>query len=460
MLATNSPARPASKPAGNVFRPLGWQVAPWLDKSPVMLLDGSAGGGKSALAAYKIDGFLRKYPGAMGLVVRKTRESLTNSTLLYFEKRILAGDKSVRHRRHLNRFEYANGSILAYGGMKDEDQRESLRSVGLDGGLDIVWMEEAHLFLISDFEELLTRMRGHAAPWRQIILTTNPDSDQHWIYKSLIQGGGASRHISRSVDNTYNPADYAETLGKLTGARLLRLRDGKWVGAEGAVYEDYRYETHVIDPFPIPKEWTRFLSIDFGYTNPFVCQWWALDGDGRMYLYREIYMSHRRVELHADDINRLCSGVPQSIWDELDDDQKEAARMNGERISYTVRDHDANGGATLKAAGIGSTPAEKTISVGIQKTQERFLDAGDGRARIFFFRDATVETDEKLADAKLPTSTVEELTAYMWAKGADGKPNKEEPLDLNNHGCDAMRYAVMSQFSAVVWDLTREAVKI
>jgi PBSX family phage terminase large subunit len=440
MLATNSSARATSKPVGNVFRPLGWQVAPWLDKSPVLLMDGSAGGGKSALAAYKIDGILRKYPGAMGLVVRKTRESLTNSTLLYFEKRILAGDKSVRHRRHLNRFEYANGSILAYGGMKDEDQRESLRSIGQDGSLDIVWMEEAHLFLLSDFEELLPRMRGNAAPWRQIILTTNPDSNQHWIYKHLIEGGGATRYTSQSADNPHNPADYAATLDKLTGVRKLRLVGGQWVGAEGAVYDEFRYETHVIDPFPIPEDWERFMSIDFGFMNPFVCQWWAVDGDGIMYLYREIYMTQRTVAMHAELINELSAG---------------------ERIGYTVRDHDAEGGETLKAAGIYSKPAQKEVAVGIQEVQKLMrIQSHNNKPRIMFFRDALVELDTRLADAKLPTCTIEELPAYVWTKGIDGKPNKEVPVKLNDHGCDDMRYAVMSRHNAVVWDLTREAVQI
>jgi predicted transcriptional regulator len=39
--------------------------------------------------------------------------------------------------------------------------------------------------------------------------------------------------------------------------------------------------------------------VDFGYTNPFVMQWWAEDPDGRLYLYREIYRTRRLVEDHA-----------------------------------------------------------------------------------------------------------------------------------------------------------------
>ena len=64
------------------FVPLPWQVKPWRDKALELLLTGSAGGGKSRLAGEKIHGFCKKYPGAMGLMVRKTRNSMTNSTVL------------------------------------------------------------------------------------------------------------------------------------------------------------------------------------------------------------------------------------------------------------------------------------------------------------------------------------------------------------------------------------------
>ena len=39
----------------------------------------------------------------------------------------------------------------------------------------------------------------------------------------------------------------------------------------------------------------RFITIDFGYNNPFVAQWWALSGDGVLYRYREIYVTKRLV---------------------------------------------------------------------------------------------------------------------------------------------------------------------
>src|SRR4051812_989678 len=66
--------------AVSVFQPHPWQIAPWRDTSRVILLTGSAGGGKSQLAAEKINGYMKRYPGSFGIMARKTRESMTNST--------------------------------------------------------------------------------------------------------------------------------------------------------------------------------------------------------------------------------------------------------------------------------------------------------------------------------------------------------------------------------------------
>ena len=106
------------------FTPLPWQVAPWLCTDPILLLTGSAGGGKSHLAAENLHGFCLRYPGAMALMVRKTRESMINSTVLFLQRHVIGPDPHVVHLPSKHRFEYRNGSILAYGGMADEAQRE------------------------------------------------------------------------------------------------------------------------------------------------------------------------------------------------------------------------------------------------------------------------------------------------------------------------------------------------
>ena len=404
------------------YHPLPWQIPPWANKAPTLLLTGSAGGGKSRLAAEKIHGFMLKYPGATGLMLRKAREYASKSIVPFLLSTVIGKSPGVVYKKMDNTFVYSNGSMLYVGGMRDESQREGVRSIGPAGGLDIAWMEEATQFVEQDYNEILARMRGRAASWTQIILTTNPGAPAHWIKRRLIDGGEAKVFYSRAADNPHNPPAYLGTLEKLTGVLRLRLALGQWVQAEGAVYPQYNPAIHLIDPFPIPSSWRRLRVIDFGYTNPFVCQWWAQDGDGRLYRYRELYMTGRTVRAHAAQINALTGG---------------------EQIEATIADHDAEDRATLAENGIFTTAADKAITVGIQAVSERLAVAGDGRARLFLMRDALVEIDESLEERKLPTCTEEEIEGYAWPKAADGKPIREQPVKENDHGSDALRYLVM-----------------
>lgn len=211
-------------------------------------------------------------------------------------------------------------------------------------------------------------------------------------------------------------------LDALTGVRRKRGRDGLWVAAEGQVYEEWDDAVHLVNRRDIPREWRRFRVVDFGYTNAFVCQWWAMDHDGRLYRYREIYYTGRLVEDHADDINRLSAG---------------------ETIEATIADHDAEDRATLERRGIRTIAAQKDISTGLQAVARRLRKAGDGSARMFFLRDALTERDPALAARFKPTCTEEEFPLYVWPEAKDGRVLKEAPVDDNNHGMDCLRYLIM-----------------
>lgn len=225
----------------NTFEPLAWQVDPWKDISPIMLLTGSAGGGKSRLAAEKLHAFCLRYPGAAALVLRKSRAVIGNSTLIFMMNEVIGDDPRVTLVESKFRFEYSNGSMLLWGGMKDADQRERIRSIGPHGGIDICWMEEATQFDESDYNEVLARMRGSAAPWTQVILTTNPDAPAHWINRRLIltRSPEVAVYYSSAIDNPTNPASYRSMLNQLTGVEYERLVLGKWASGAGTVIDTW-----------------------------------------------------------------------------------------------------------------------------------------------------------------------------------------------------------------------------
>src|SRR5678816_163603 len=88
-----------------IFRPLPWQITPWRDRSPAALLTGSAGGGKSRLAAEKLHGYCLKYPGATALLLRKVKVSMTSGAVLLLERKIIGPDPRVVHYPSKSRFE-------------------------------------------------------------------------------------------------------------------------------------------------------------------------------------------------------------------------------------------------------------------------------------------------------------------------------------------------------------------
>jgi phage terminase large subunit len=370
------------------------------------------------------------YPGARGLIVRKTRASLSESGLVTYEKWVLGDDNPIvagPTRQNRMAYRYPNGSTAVVGGMD-----KAIRIMSTE--YDVIYIQEATELLENDLESLTTRLRNGVVPYQLLIGDCNPDAPTHWLKRRADRGASLmmeSRHEDNPVlfteagELTDRGRAYIAKLDALTGVRYRRLRLGQWAAAEGAVYQEFDRAIHLLDRFEIPREWRRIRVIDFGYTNPFVCQWWAIDGDGRMYLYREIYQTKRTVRVHAERILQI----------EEDAGEKDL-------IEATIADHDAEDRATLEEYGIYTIAARKEISRGIQKVQERVKVAGDGRPRLFMLRDALVSVDEDLEESRRPFSTEQEIDGYVWPKGADGKAIEERPVKTDDHGMDAMRYAV------------------
>jgi phage terminase large subunit len=381
------------------YTPLGGAAAMIRSHAPIVVIDGPADTGKTRGVLEKIDWCARKYPRSRYLLFRKTRSSMSESVLVTFERKVLPDGSFVARgpdRAHRERYTYPNGSEIVVGGM---DRAEKV----LSAEYDIVAGFQGEELSLHDFETVTTRLRNGVMPYQQAIIDCNPGPPTHWI-KGMWESGKAQRCPSRHADNpTFGPARQA-ILDTLTGVRRLRLRDGIWAAAEGTIYESFDAATHVVNPFPIPPEWLRYRAIDFGYVHPFVCLWAAVDPDGRIYVYRQIYRTRRLVEDHAQDIVRLSEH---------------------ERISVTVTDHDAEDRATLDRHGVESTPAMKDVATGIQAVQERLRKQGDGKPRLFFFSDSLVERDPELASRHAPTDTVSEFDVYAWKQSRDRL--KDEP---------------------------------
>ncbi len=393
-----------------------------------IVLSGPAGTGKTRACLEKICACASRFSDMRALIVRKTRASLTESALVTLEDHVLPSASPAllgAGRASRRAYTFPNGASIVVGGM---DRATRIMSTEYD----LIYVQEAIELLEPEWEALTTRLRNAKMPWQQLIADTNPDRPSHWL-KKRAEAGKTLMLESRHEDNptlwdaavgdwTERGRDYIAKLDALTGPRRLRLRYGRWVQAEGVVYDGWDAKVHVIDrPEKIPLEWDRYWAIDFGYTNPFVCQWWARDPDGRLFLYREIYRTQRLVEDHARQMLELSKGEP--------------------RPKAVICDHDAEDRATLKKhLGLETVAATKEVSPGIQAVASRLRPAGDGKPRLFVYRDSLVERDAALVEAKRPLGIVEEFDAYIWQEGPSGP--KEEPVKENDHAMDCCRYLV------------------
>ncbi len=434
-----------AKGTAHRYQPYGTAIEAFKCKDPELLYAGPAGTGKSKCLLEKLHAVMLKYPGARGLIVRKTLASLGSTALVTFEEHVAKehlANGEVKwfggSAKEAACYRYGNGSRIVVGGMD-----KSMKIMSSE--YDIVYAQEATELLEQDWEAITTRLRNGKMPYQQIIADANPDVPTHWL-KVRCDLGKTTHIRSRHEDNpvlftqtlsgpgplTEKGRAYMEKLDALTGVRHKRLRKGIWCAAEGLVYEEWNPEIHVHKQIKSPPyDWTRYITVDFGYTNPMVVQFWAEDGEGRLYLYKELYSTKTTVDEMAPLI-------------------KEHMNLKREpRPRMIICDHDAEGRAVLeRELGMSTVAAKKTVEDGIQAVKKRLATTEhDGRPKLYLCENAIVKRDQELLDKKKPTCTLDEVVGYIWDRGTvvaqeKGKPPKEAPVKEDDHGMDAMRYMV------------------
>jgi phage terminase large subunit len=398
-------------------------------REPVVLVCGPVGTGKTRLVLEHVRACCLKYPRSRWVIARSVRRWLTQSALVTWEEKVLVGNETIPDRvkrDQRSEYRFRNGSRVIVAGLDDANQ---VMSAEYDG----IFVVEATEISRDTSEMISNRLRNNRMPYQQLMMDCNPSVPTHWLNQDRL--AGKIRYIE--MTHADNPAlcdpatglwtpygqQYLARLESLTGSRRLRLKDGKWAQSEGVVWGEWSETLHIVPSRKIPADWPRYVVIDFGFTNPLCIQWWAVDGDGRMWLYREIYKTGMLVEDAAQWI------VNKGNWGDP-------------RPRVVLCDHDAEDRATFERhcpkEWPRTTKADKSVDAGIQNVAARMKKAGDGRPRLFMLRDARInEPDPELLAAAKPTSTAEEIAGYVWDPKLKAK---EAPLKVNDHGCDAMRY--------------------
>lgn len=428
------------------YRARGAAAELWDCIAPEVQIEGPGGSGKTRAVLEKINALCETYPGTRALICRATRVSCTESILVTLERDVLRpempGMQRTITRGQRDQYEYENSSVIVVGGLDNPDRLFSTE-------WDVVYVAEAVETSLDAWEKFARAMRSKAIPmgldggplqegeqqavdadgkprlWHQRIADCNPGAPTHWLNQRC-NAGLMVRLLSRHSDNPSVTSDYLAGLDALTGVRRDRLFLGKWVQAEGVVYQDFDPAVHVIDRAPVPLDWPRYRLIDFGFNAPFCCQWWARTPDLRVIRYRELYETGR---ILVD---------PRGGYDLV----KEITELSvGERFVVTLPDpEDAEGCAALQRAGMNITLPNKSVELGIQAHMARLRKDATGKPRMMFMKGSLVRRDPVLSKASKPCCTEEEYPEYVYPPGKDGKPVKEIPVDENNHGLDLCRY--------------------
>lgn len=442
------------------YEPRGGARELLLAREDEVLIAGPAGTGKTLAMLQKFHLTCLQVPGLRCLLLRQTMVSLTATTLQTFKLFVVGASMATGEVVWFGgslaeppAYRYANGSTITVGGL---DKPEKF----LSAEYDRIAVDEGTEITLTALETLITRLRAQAPTYKQIMVACNPAHPTHFL-KLRAERGSMRMIYSRHWDNpryvnldgsyTEEGEDYFSKLEKLTGVRRLRLRDGIWAAAEGIIYESFDPAIHVVPRNTVLRwDWPRYWVVDFGFTNPFVCQCWVEDPDGRLILEWEIYHTQRLVEDHAVTmLNQISHLDPEYVHhDEHPRRAHEGRIFTGPIPEAVICDHDAEDRATLdRHLGWSTIAAYKSVHDGIELVQKRLRVAEDGRPRLEIRDGALVERDVSLEARGKPTCTAEEFPGYIWAlkPGVVAKADndqKDEPLKENDHGMDATRYMV------------------
>ena len=409
---------------------------------------GARGGGKT-------DGMLGEWVAhahrygdrASGLMVRRTRTELYDTIERSRQLYTLIGAK-FHEQDKLWRF--PNGARLRFAYLERDADAANYQGHNYTR----VYVEEIGNFPNpAPIMKLMATLRSSANVPCRFRATGNPGGPgHHWVraryidpapqgYQIIREGGLGRVYIPAKVRDNHalmrSDPSYVDRLRMSGSPELVRAwLEGDWTVVSGAFFPEFSLDAHVLAPFTIPEDWTRYRACDWGSARPFSVGWYAIsDGSipriprGAIVKYREWY--GMRDNQPNVGLKLTAEEVAQGIKE----------REHGERINLT---HSVIDPAAYAEDG-GPSIAERMFREGVR-----------------FYR-----ADNKRVSQKGALGGWDQLRARL--KGEDGRPmlyffatcihtirtlpalqhddDKPEDVDTEaeDHAADETRYACMSR---------------
>ena len=155
---------------------------------------------------------------------------------------------------------------------------------------------------------------------------------------------------ARLTDNPYLMAsgEYEAMLNSLPEVERRRLLEGDWDVTDGAAFAEFDRGRHVGEPFEIPRSWSRIRAADYGYSSPSCVLWGAIDFDGNLWIYRELYgkgftgeqLAERILELEYDDPTIQTAVLDESCFSRTGHGLSIAESMNRLNLRFMASNRD------------------------------------------------------------------------------------------------------------------------
>jgi phage terminase large subunit len=281
-----------------------------IEKYPITFYGGAKGGGKSK--GLQLILLLRRflYPRSTGAIFRRTYPELEGNHIRPLFQAFPELKEYYNEGKKL--LTLPNGSTLQFCHCNNE------KDVSLYQGREFhdLAIDEAGQWTEAMFRQLLGSNRSSKMGiLPKAILTGNPGGVGHsWLKRLFIEKRFNEREhaqdytfIQALVDDNEalmaNDPEYVRKLDSEPNEALRKAyRYGSWDIFAGQYFGEINREVHFINPISIPAHWNRFGAYDFGFNHPSAFGWFAVDGDGNVYLYRELIQAGQRIDQFAKTI--------------------------------------------------------------------------------------------------------------------------------------------------------------